>query len=89
MEVCYQLHLLLFSQKSDGAQVKNFKTTKDRASVKQCLKQFVEEHPAVLVSAGKIKNVHYFLGHLYREDCRFGATFSTVGIQTGSIFCRH
>ncbi|WAR18939.1 IP3KB-like protein [Mya arenaria] len=35
-------------RKSDGAQVKNFKTTKDRASVKTSLRQFVEEHPAVV-----------------------------------------
>ncbi|XP_045174206.2 inositol-trisphosphate 3-kinase A-like isoform X4 [Mercenaria mercenaria] len=35
-------------RKSDGAQVKNFKTTKNKASVKQCLKQFVEENPIII-----------------------------------------
>lgn len=35
-------------RKSDGAQVKNFKTTKDKTSVKQCLKQFVEENPTII-----------------------------------------
>jgi len=44
------METLLYFQKSDGAQVKNFKTTKDSASVKACLKQFVEENPVIIVS---------------------------------------
>lgn len=35
-------------RKSDGSQVKNFKKTKDKASVKQCLKQYVEENPTII-----------------------------------------
>ncbi|KAL4237721.1 hypothetical protein ACF0H5_002435 [Mactra antiquata] len=36
-------------RKSDGNQVKNFKTTKDKTSVKSCLKQFVEENPEIII----------------------------------------
>lgn len=35
-------------RKSDGAQVKNFKTTKEKPSIKRCLKQFVEENPTII-----------------------------------------
>lgn len=49
---------IIYLQKSDGAQVKNFKTTKDKASVKSCLKQFVEENPEIIVCINFSINVN-------------------------------